>query len=97
MAILKNKRRRIRVFNLDAPFFVKNRNETLWGKPCSLTLLALEQKEVHDAVLSCTEVKAALAKGDVRELKPSKEKQETVSAAPSVGGSSLTKKKKAAK
>jgi len=97
MAILKNKRRRLQTFNLDAPFFVKNRNETLWGKPCSMTLLALEQKEVHDAVLSCTEVKTALAKGDLRELKPSKEKQETVSAAPSEVGFFSDKKKKAAK
>ena len=97
MAVLKNKRRQMLVFNLEAPFFTKNRNETPWGKPCALTFLALEKKEVHDAALSCSEVKAAIARGDLRLLKsvkeePSKEKQEKVGAAPSDEGSSSSKK-----
>ena len=102
MVTLKNKRRQMLVFNLDAPFFVKNRNETEWGKPCSTSFLALEEKEVHDAVLSCSEVKAAIAKGDLRVLKTAKEqpseKKET-SAAPSEEGSSKGKsgRKKAAR
>lgn len=62
MAILKNKTRQPQVFNLDAPFFVKNANETPYGRSCSLTLMALEKREVHDAVLACEEIKCALAK-----------------------------------
>lgn len=67
MATLKNKQRRMRTFNLDAPYFVKRHGETLHGRPETLTLLALERREgVDDAVLACTEVKAALAAGDLR-------------------------------
>jgi hypothetical protein len=78
---LKNKRRRMLVFNLDAPFFVKNRNETGFGQPCTLTMLALERKEgVHDAVLACEEVKAALLKGDLRVLGQTKEPEVETSA-----------------
>jgi len=70
MLILKNKRRAMRVYNLDSPFFVKNQNETPFGKPCVLTFLALEKKEVDDAVKSCAEIQSALAIGDLRVLTP---------------------------
>ena len=95
MVTLKNKRRRMLVFNLEAPFFLRNKNETEWGQPCSISFLSLEEREVHDAVLSCSEVKTAIAKGDLRVLKPSKVKRETISAAPSGGGTSSKAKKKA--
>lgn len=78
MAVLKNKKRQPQVFNLDVPFFVKNRNETPFGKPCSLSFLALEKKEVDDAVLACPEVKAALADGRLRDLTPVKAKADPV-------------------
>lgn len=68
MITLKNKKRQPQVFNLDAPFFVKNHNETPFGQPCALTLLALEAKECDEAVLSCTEVKSAIDRGDVKVL-----------------------------
>lgn len=68
MITLKNKKRQPAVFNLDAPFFVRNNNETPFGKPCTLTLLALEAKECDEAVLSCTEVKVAIDRGDVKVL-----------------------------
>lgn len=61
MVVLKNKTRQPQVFNLDAPFFIKNANETPFGQPCSLTFLALEKREVEDAVLACEEIKAAIA------------------------------------
>jgi len=67
MITLKNKQRRMRTFNLDAPFFVKRHGETLYGRPETLTLLALERREnVPDAVLSCTEIKAARDAGTLR-------------------------------
>lgn len=62
MVTLKNKLRRMRTFNLDAPFFVKRRGETKYGRPETLTLLALERREgLPDAITSCTEIKAAIA------------------------------------
>lgn len=70
MVTLKNKLRRMRVFNLDTPFFVKRRDVTQYGQPETLTLLALERREgVPDAVLSCTEVKAAIGQGNLRVYK----------------------------
>lgn len=72
MSVLKNKTRHPQVFNLDAPFFVGNRNETAAGKPCSISFLALEKKEVDDAVVSCDSVKTALSKGILRDLTPKK-------------------------
>jgi len=70
MVTLKNKQRRMRTFNLDAPFFVKRHGETLYGRPETLTLLALERREgVPDAVLACTEVKAAIGQGNLRVYK----------------------------
>jgi len=73
MITLKNKRRRMLVFNLDAPHFIKTRNETRYGKPCAMTFLALEKKtDVNEAVLSCAEVKVAIAKGDLRVLPQAK-------------------------
>lgn len=66
MITLKNKLRRMRTFNLDAPFFVKRHGETLYGRPETLTLLALERREVEDAVLACTEIKAARDVGTLR-------------------------------
>jgi hypothetical protein len=66
MVTLKNKRRQMASYNLDAPFFTKNANETPLGQPCAITFLALEKKaELNDAVLSCTEVASALARGDL--------------------------------
>ena len=66
---LKNKRRQMAAFNLDAPFFVKNNNETPYGQPCALTFLALEKKEgLEDAVLSCTEIASALKRGDLIQI-----------------------------
>ena len=74
MVTLKNKQRRMRTFNLDAPFFVKRRGETKYGRPETLTLLALERREgLPDAITSCTEIKAALATSPptLRVCKPS--------------------------
>jgi hypothetical protein len=74
MVTLKNKRRRMLVFNLDAPFFVKNRNETPYGQSCVLTFLALEKKEgIHDAVLGCSEIQVAVQNGDLRIMKQTKD------------------------
>lgn len=67
MVTLKNKLRRMRTFNLDAPFFVKRHGETLYGRAETLTLLSLERREgVLDAVLACTEIKAARDAGTLR-------------------------------
>lgn len=60
MVILKNKLRRMRVFNLDSRFHTARRDSTPPGKPETLTLFALERREVEDAVRACTEIKAAL-------------------------------------
>lgn len=71
MVTLKNKQRRMRTFNLDAPFFVKRRDVTRIGKPETLTLLSLERREdLPDAILSCTEIKAARDAGTLRVCKP---------------------------
>ncbi len=86
MVILKNKTRQMKVYNLDAPFFVRNQNETKWGQPCAVTFLALEEKELHDAVLACAEIEEAMRKGDLRLLSQTVEKKEEppkVMAAPS--------------
>lgn len=67
MVTLKNKQRRMRAFNLDSPFFVKRHGETLYGRPEALTLLSLERREnLPDAVLACTEIKAALDSDTLR-------------------------------
>ena len=71
MVTLKNKQRRMRTFNLDAPYFVKRRNVTRIGKPETLTLLSLERREgLPDAITSCTEIKAALDARTLRDLSP---------------------------
>lgn len=64
--ILKNKLRQMRTFNLEAPFFVKRSTVTPYGKPETLTLLALEKKEVEEAVLACAEIKSARNAGTLR-------------------------------
>ena len=67
MVTLKNKQRRMRTFNLDAPYFVKRHGETLYGRPETLTLLALERRKgLPDAITSCTEIKAARDAGTLR-------------------------------
>ena len=63
--LLKNKTRQPQVFNLDSPYWVKNRNQTPWGSPCSMSFLALEKKWCDSAVLACAEVKVALNKTGV--------------------------------
>ena len=68
--VLKNKTRQPQVFNLDAPFFVKNNNETLYGKPVSLGFLSLEKKEVPEEVMACTCIKDALKRGTLRDVTP---------------------------
>ena len=60
MAILKNLLRRTRAFNLEHPTFVNDPGENGVGKPEALTLLPREQKVVHDDVLMCREIRAAL-------------------------------------
>lgn len=70
MITLKNKLRRMRAFNLDAPFFVKRHGETLYGRPETLTLLALERRvDLPDALLACTEIKTAIGQGNLRVYK----------------------------
>lgn len=80
MPLLKNKTRQPLVFNLDTTFHVGNRNETPVGKPCTLSFLALEKKEVDDAVLSCGVVKAALQNGTLRDVTPPKKREKALSA-----------------
>lgn len=90
MVTLKNKQRRMRTFNLDAPFFVKRHGETLYGRPETLTLLSLERREnLPDAITSCTEIKAARDAGTLRVYPSpepaSKPKAEEKSPAPKPG------------
>jgi len=67
MITLKNKQRRMRTFNLDAPFFVKRHGDTLYGRAEVLTLLSLERREgLPDAITGCTEIKAAVDSGNLR-------------------------------
>ena len=67
---LKNKERRMKAYNLEAPYFVSHRNETKFGKPCAITFLSLEKKEgLPDAILSCAEIAADVQKGKLRVLK----------------------------
>jgi len=72
MAILKNKLRQMRTFNLEAPYFVKRAGVTPYGKPETLTMLALEKKEVDDAVLACAEIKSAIRAGTLRVIEAPK-------------------------
>jgi len=68
MKTLKNKTRQPQVFNLDSPFHVGNANDTPFGKPCVISFLALERKEVDDSVVSCDSVKSALSKDILRDV-----------------------------
>lgn len=61
MVRIKNLKRRMRSFNLEHPTFTKAVGSNGQGKPESLTLLALQIKEVHEDVLKCVEIRNALA------------------------------------
>lgn len=66
MIKLKNLQRRMRVFNLEHPTFLNAPGEHPAGHPETLTLLPLEVREVHEDVLLCAEVKAALTDHEIR-------------------------------
>ena len=61
MALLRNLLRQTRVFNLEHPTFVNVNAEHPVGKPETLTLWPLENREVHEDTLKCAEVAAALS------------------------------------
>lgn len=66
---LKNKRRRLATFNLEAAFFKKRTTETRYGQPEAITFLPLEAKAgLPDAILGCEEIKSAIARGDLRQM-----------------------------
>lgn len=81
MKVLKNKLRQMRSFNLDSRFHSARTANTPPGRPEAITFLALERKGVEDAVLGCTEIKAALKAGTLRDVTP-EPKAETKPAAP---------------
>ena len=68
---LKNKRRRMATFNLEAPFFKKRMDVTRLGQPEAITFLPLEKKsDLPDAILACAEISSSLKRGDLRNLTP---------------------------
>jgi hypothetical protein len=69
--VLKNKRRRMLPFNLEAPFFVKRTDVTRLGQPEVITFMPLEKKEdLPDAILGCAEIHSAIEKGVLRNMTP---------------------------
>lgn len=68
MIVLKNKLRRLRSFNLDAPYFRERKGDNGKGHPESLTLLSLEKKECPDEVMECEQIQNALRAGTLRVL-----------------------------
>ena len=57
---VREKKRRMRSFNLEHPTFVNEPGHNGVGKPEVLTMKPLEVIEVHEDALACREIKAAL-------------------------------------
>ncbi len=63
---LKNLLKRMRVFNLEHPYFVSSEGKRGVGKPESMTMLPLEVVEVPEAAAKCREIASALRPKDGR-------------------------------